>query len=60
MRPESNPDLCRAATHETAEAALRWLQQDSGGELGPASKEAWIKACAEWPGLKGEEVERIE
>jgi hypothetical protein len=49
----------RAAAHETPEAALAWLIEDAGGELGPASKEAWEAAGSAYPPIAEHAVERI-
>jgi hypothetical protein len=52
-------DSYRAAVHDTPAAALVWLVEDAGGELGPASKEAWEEACSEAPELAGQDVEEV-
>jgi len=49
----------RAAAHDTPEAALAWLIEDAGGELGPASKEAWEAAGEKYPPIAEHAVETI-
>lgn len=59
-RWQGESDRYTAAVHSSPESALSWLRQDSmDGELGPASKEAWEAACAEWRGLEGQDVELL-
>lgn len=50
-------DSYRAAVHDTADAALSWLVEDAGGDLGPASKEAWLAAAETEPELFHRAVE---
>jgi len=57
---ERTRDTHRGAAHKTPKAALEWLRKDAGGELGRASKSAWEEACATWPELEAEDVERID
>jgi hypothetical protein len=49
-----------AAAHATTEAALAWLVEDAGGELGVASKLAWETACSRWSELEGADVEQVD
>jgi hypothetical protein len=49
-----------SAAHATPEAALAWLVEDAGGELGVASKEAWEAACSKWSALEGAHVEQVD
>ena len=58
-RWQGEGDLHRAAVHGTPADALDWLVADCGGELGPASKEAWESACADAPELAGHDVEEV-
>lgn len=55
---EEEHALAHHGTWEVAEA-IAWLKKDNSGRLGPTSKEAWVKACAEWPGLAPEAAEPI-
>jgi len=60
-RWEGASETSSAAAHDSPEAALAWLRGDaSKGKLGPASKDAWEAACAAWPQLAGQDVERID
>jgi hypothetical protein len=56
---QNEVDRHAAAAHRTAAAALQWLRDDSGGELGRASKAAWEEACNGGI-LDGLDVERID
>ena len=50
----------RVAVHDSAARLLDWLKQESSGRLDATSKRAWVRACAAWPGLKREAVERVD
>jgi hypothetical protein len=49
-----------SAAHATPEAALAWLVEDAGGELGVASKKSWEAACSKWSALEGADVEQVD
>lgn len=49
-----------AGVHVDPQQALAWLIRDGGGILGSASREAWTKACRNWPPFKGHDVEIID
>ena len=57
-RWQGEDSLHRAAVHSTAADALQWLVDDCGGSLGPASKEAWERACKH-EALAGADVEEV-
>jgi hypothetical protein len=44
--------------HMTPAAALKWLIEDGKGKLGPASKAAWVQACARFAPMRGMDVDR--
>ena len=48
-RWQGERDCYRAAVHGAAAEALAWLVEDAGGDLGPASKEAWLQAAEAEP-----------
>jgi hypothetical protein len=50
----------RVAALESPSQAISWLKQDHAGRLGYLAKRAWVQACANWPGLSSEAVERVE
>jgi len=50
----------KAKVHENPEAAVEFLEEDGGGKLGRASREAWDMACQVEPSLKGHDVEVID
>ena len=50
----------RVAVHDSAARLLDWLKQESSGRLDATSKRAWVRACAAWPDLKREAVERVD
>jgi len=50
----------RVAALESPSQAISWLKQDNAGRLGYLAKRAWVQACATWPGLRSEAVERVE
>jgi hypothetical protein len=50
----------RVAALESPAQAISWLKQDNAGRLGYLAKRAWVQACASWPGLESEAVERVE
>ena len=50
----------RVAALESPSDTIAWLKQDNAGRLGYLSKRAWVQACATWPGLRSEAVERVE
>ena len=56
---EDESDWHRAAVHATGAEAFAWLLEDCGGELGRASKEAWVEACSSSVMLEGDDVEVI-
>ena len=50
----------RAGVHGSPDEALQWLRDDSKrGDLGPASLEAWSRACSGNSPLSGLAVEQI-
>lgn len=49
-----------AAVHDDPEAALRWLIEDAGGKLGPATKQAWRGAADLYPPLLNVDVEEVD
>lgn len=52
---------CSTSAHrfQEYEELLEWLKADSGGKLGPTSKEAWVEACEKWEKLAGAKYERL-
>ena len=50
----------RVAALESPSQTIAWLKQDNAGRLGYLAKRAWVQACATWPGLRSEAVERVE
>lgn len=46
--------------NSTPQAAYNWLLEDGNGKLGPASKQAWVQACQQFPPMKGLEYEVAE
>ncbi len=48
------------AVHDSAADLLDWLKQEGSGRLDATGKRAWVRACAAWPGLKREAVERVD
>lgn len=59
-RWENERTTYRATCHATPAKALAWLIEDAGGQLGCASKAAWVEACRTWEGLAAEETVRID
>lgn len=56
---EGMPASAKAGVHDTPAAAYEWLVAENKGKLGTLSKSAWNTACAIWPDLRGNDVERI-
>src|SRR2546430_16442892 len=50
----------RVAALESPSQTIDWLKQDNAGRLGYLAKRAWVQACASWPGLRSEAVERVD
>ena len=59
-RWQGEEDRHDCAAHATPAAALAWLREDCGGELGVASLEAWEAACEAWEPLAAEAAEQVE
>ena len=59
-RWQGEADQHSAAVLDDGDAVLAWLEEDAGGRLGVASKDAWQRACEAYPPLADMETERID
>ena len=56
----SRSDSQTSQVNESPARAYQWLVSDGKGKLGPASKEAWVQACRNFPPMAELEFERVD